>query len=139
MNNKELNTIAKNIFGYCSMGVAAELPEKEHIAYLTDAIKTLPDECDGEIPLSLYLETAFTKRIEAASSTVQIEHHNNDMCDYGTKYEDIAAFILCHVSDMGIVMQYDDQTHINIIVNQLKHASKYLVYYLADATENENV
>ena len=53
---------------------------------------------------------------------------------YGTQYENIAMFILGHCS-MGVLCDYDDETHIHFICKALYNAPEELLYYLSDATE----
>lgn len=57
---------------------------------------------------------------------------------YGTKYEDIAKFILGNCS-MGVAFEESEDVHINCLMSSLKNAPDDLIYYLSDATENNKI
>lgn len=128
LSNRE---IAKYILGFTSMGVAAELPEEEHLESLEKSLQETPKELYDYLSEIVCTKNWNTNLVNMFS---QIEVPNtNDTTEYGTKYSDIAHLILAGL-DIRTLLDY--KIHYNIIVKQLKQSPKELVYYLSDITEN---
>lgn len=60
------------------------------------------------------------------------EAKKKETTEYGTPYVEIAKFILFNCS-MGLIFDYDDETHFKYITNALKEAPEMLLHYLSDA------
>ncbi len=127
-----------------------DYPPEKAISELAEDIESLPKE-DGlrhglyTYMLSAYGQMGYYKDIytpDAFRIVSDFEAENEETYEYygkrteqGVLYVDIARFLL-RMADMGLLFDYDDNTHYNMIGEALEKAPANIVYVLSSAADN---
>ena len=134
--------IAKFFYNFLPMDAS-----EDAISELAEDIKSLPEDEHGlyAYMLSAYDQMGSDNYIyepNAFEMVSAMDTENEETYEYygkrteqGVLYVDIARFLL-RMADMGLLFDFDDNTHYNLIGEALEKAPANVVYVLSSAAAN---
>ena len=141
------NEIAKFFYNFLPMD---DYPTEDGINELAEEIRNLPEDNGTSHGLYTYMSSAYDQMNgykdiytpDAFDMVSNMEAENEEAYRYygkrteqGVLYVDIARFLL-RMADMGLLNDFDDNTHYNLIGDALEKAPANITYVLSSATEN---
>lgn len=142
----EVNEIAEFFYNFLPMD---DYPPEKGISELAEDIKSLPEDnglhyglltymlnaydqmsCNDDI----YMPNAFNMVSDMEAEKATYRYHGR-RTEQGVLYIDIARFLL-RMLDMGLLFDFDDNTHYNLIGDGLETAPANVIYVLSSATAN---
>lgn len=144
------NKIAEFFYNFLPMD---DYPTEDAISELAEEIKNLPEDNGTSHGLYTYMSSAYDQMndykdiytpdafdIQESISNMEAENketykYHGKRTEQGVLYVDIARFLL-RMADMGLLNDFDDNTHYNLIGDALEKAPANITYVLSSATEN---
>ena len=83
----------------------------------------------------IYTPDAFNMVSNMEAENEETYRYYGKRTEQGVLYVDIARFLL-RMADMGLLNDFDDNTHYNLIGDALEKAPANITYVLSSATEN---